>query len=370
MTHDLRAVRARLDDPVAVATALGLIDGPRSYRRLTRGVQVRCPAHAERTPSCAIARTGAGVVWYCHGCKAGGDVLDLVAAVAGLDRARDFRRVVEFAAQLAGVRADAEPPAAAFAPPPAAEPARLDDDTFDALAGVIRRRCPVAGEVDAYRYLAARGLLDAAGPALAALPPDAAGQARLVAAIVAAVGPDAWARSGLASARSGGFVFPEHRLVAFWAGPGTDGLVQTIQRRRLRPDRAREEVGKYVFATGRRARWPYGLERADALGPGGEVAFCEGVLDALALRALCVRDRRDRLVLGLPGTTWSQPWAQLAAGRVAVVATDPDAAGEAAAARIAADLWAAGALDVRRETPTGAADWAALLQRSHGEAAA
>ena len=39
---------------------------------------------------------------HCFGCGAGGDVLSLVAAARGLDTRRDFPRVVELAADLAG----------------------------------------------------------------------------------------------------------------------------------------------------------------------------------------------------------------------------------------------------------------------------
>lgn len=362
MTYDLGAVRVRLDDPLAVATALGLVDGPRSVKRLARGILVRCPAHAERTPSCSIGATGNGVVWHCFACGAAGGVLELVATVARIDLRTDFRRVVEIAAAMTGIREDE--PAPTFAPPPRPpEPERLDDETFDAIAQVIARRCPIDAAPDVAAYLDARGLYEAAAGELAALPADLDAQARLVDAIAADVGEDAWQRSGLANAR-GTFVFPAHRLVAFWRGP--TGEVQTLQRRVLRG--AGEP--RYVFATRRSPLYPYGIERAAALGPAGEVAFCEGFLDALALRHLSARAGYDRLVLGLPGVGgWKQPWAQVAAARVAVVATDPDEAGEACADTLARDLYGAGALDVKRATPDGAHDWAEVLEREQGVAA-
>jgi len=364
MSYDLGAIRARLSDPRAVADALGLIDGPASTKRHPRGLLVRCFVHAERTPSCLITTGAHGVSWHCFGCKAGGGLFDLIAHRAGLDVEHEFRRVAEIAAQMAGV-ADGETVAyePLAAPPP--EP-RLDDETFDVIARIIARRCPVAASAEATDYLAARGLYEAAASHLAALPATAAEQARLIEAIVADVGLDAWMLSGLARG-DGGLRYPTHRLVAFWRADDGE-TIETVQRRALWPV---EDVGKYLFPKGRAPRWPYGLEAAAALGPAGEVAFCEGFLDALALRHLSARAGYDRLVLGVPGTgNWRQPWARFAAGRVAVVATDPDTAGEDAAVRIAADCRGAGAIEVRRATPADAHDWAEVLERAAREVAA
>lgn len=179
-------------------------------------------------------------------------------------------------------------------------------------------------------------------------------------AIVAAVGEDAWFRSGLASER-GGFLFPSHRLVIFWRGEGTEGLVQTVQRRLVRAPRDKSEP-KYVFATRRQPRLPYGLESTEALGPGGEVWFCEGALDAIALRSMLAAEGTDALALGVPGVSaWHRSWARFAAGRVAVVALDADAAGESLVVAMARDLLDAGAVEVRRATPDGCKDWCDAL---------
>jgi len=356
VTYDLAAIRARLSDPREVADALGIIDGPKSVRRHSRGIVIRCPVHAERTPSCLLTRSPTGISWHCFGCKAGGGLFDLIAVRAGLDADRDFRRVAAIAAQMAGIR---EGESVEFQPPPPPpEPPRLDDETFDVIASVIAQRCPVAASAEASDYLGQRGLYDAAAGACASLPGDRAGQGRLVNAIVSDVGREAWMLSGLAY-DDGGFAFPDNRLVAFWRDEHGK-TVQTIQRRALRTV---EDQRKYVFARGRSPRWPYGLEHAPSLGPAGEVAFCEGFLDALALRELSRMAGYDRLALGIPGTgNWKQPWARLAAGRVAVVATDPDDAGNDCALRIAPDLFAAGAVDVKRATPDGAHDWADALR--------
>jgi hypothetical protein len=74
-----------------------------------------CPAcgKRQRRASCVIDRESGR--WIHHGgadsdgapCK--GDIFDLVAAFAGLDRKRDFPRVLELGATIAGITADTEP---------------------------------------------------------------------------------------------------------------------------------------------------------------------------------------------------------------------------------------------------------------------
>lgn len=68
--------------------------------------RVSCPWHAERSPSCDLARRNGRVVAICRSCGAGGDVFALVGAVRGIDPRRDFRRVVRETAELFGVRLD------------------------------------------------------------------------------------------------------------------------------------------------------------------------------------------------------------------------------------------------------------------------
>jgi DNA primase RepB-like protein/CHC2-type zinc finger protein len=78
-------------------------------REVGRDGKAQCPVHRggnERTPS-LHAYPDAERGWYCWGCDKGGDVLDLVAHLAGLDtRSRvDFPRIVAIAwAHLGGAR--------------------------------------------------------------------------------------------------------------------------------------------------------------------------------------------------------------------------------------------------------------------------
>lgn len=68
---------------------------------------VRCPFHEDHTPSLSITLTGerAGC-WFCHGCKMGGDVFDLVARFKNLNVKRQFRDVCQERALILGISPD------------------------------------------------------------------------------------------------------------------------------------------------------------------------------------------------------------------------------------------------------------------------
>ena len=124
-------IRARLADPRQLAEVLGLLEGS---KREGRGIHVRCPVHAERSPSCSITIGPDGTVRAkCFGCDWSGDALGLVGAVRGLNPDREFRKILAEAARLAGVdlAATSSAPASSksaapeVAPPrPAPQPAR------------------------------------------------------------------------------------------------------------------------------------------------------------------------------------------------------------------------------------------------------
>lgn len=148
VTIDTARLRAHLNDPRALCEALGLLGDRRNWKRQTRGVTVRCPWHDEHTPSCSVTVGEQGTVRAsCFGCGASADALGLVAAIYRLDVRRDYAEVARVACQIAGLDpdalGDAPPPPAQRLPP---EPPRLDDDTFDAIAEVIARECPVDRE--------------------------------------------------------------------------------------------------------------------------------------------------------------------------------------------------------------------------------
>lgn len=100
----VRAVRQALSDPAIVAERLGLKPHGRGTYTL-----VFCPVHAEKNePSCSLRRKDGTIGVRCFGCGWTGDVLNLVAAVEGLDPAREFRSVLAAACDLAGMPDEAQ----------------------------------------------------------------------------------------------------------------------------------------------------------------------------------------------------------------------------------------------------------------------
>lgn len=346
-------LRAALRDPRALVHALGL----RVTARQSRGVTVLCPWHGERSGSCSVTLGPDGTIRvHCFGCDAGSDALGLIAHVNGLDARRDFGRVCDLAADIARIRLDAPTTVVQRRP---SEPPRLADSTFTAI---IEQLDPLEAQPDVRSYVAAR-LPGADLADLRALPLRYRDLDAFRARIVATVGADAWQQSGLAR-RDGKWLFTEHRLVIPWRR--TDGVVSTVQRRMLRDPQPGERVGKYVFATGRAPRRPYGVEQIASMGPVAGVAFVEGALDTLALRTIAKQEGFTWCVLGIAGVSaWDRAFALHARDRVAVVALDGDRAGNEAVAKVAADLRAAGAVDVKRARPTRGKDWAEMLRGAH-----
>lgn len=68
-----------------------------------------CPACGQRSTDAVAINVDSGL-WCCHVCGARGDVFALVAGYAGLDARRDFVKVKELAAQIAGISSAASDP--------------------------------------------------------------------------------------------------------------------------------------------------------------------------------------------------------------------------------------------------------------------
>jgi DNA primase len=360
---DLEEIRARLANPHDVARRLGLLEGS---RRQAHGLLVRCPAHADRTASCSLTTGPDGTLRVrCFACDLAGAIFDLLAAVEGLDRGRDFHELVKRAAELASLDPEGCTPRVSLprrVPAPREDPP-LPEETFAAVIAPllhIGRLDAGAVAADVCGYLARRGLLEAArADGWAALPvpefqPSWSAMLLDAAEPVAGYAPPFSAedvrRSGLLA--RDGFAHPENRLCIPWRDPA--GRVVNLQRRRLDAGEPR-----YAGARGRGFAWPYGIERIAHASDETPLAFCEGAIDVLALRAACAARGDSAVVLGVPGISgWRASWAALARGRAAIVAFDADDAGDRVVARLAAELADAGALCVERWRPPGAKDWA------------
>ena len=165
-------IKRALTDPTRVLEALGILGEGRARQRQAGGWIIRCPVHGDRSPSCSVQNRSGALLWNCHGCGAGGDVLGLVAAVRGLSVRRDFRAVLLEAARIGGLwqivdeisgRAPAAerpaPPPARPEPSPPADRPWPDLQEVEALWGACR---PVSDDAEVAAYLRGRGI-DPAG---------------------------------------------------------------------------------------------------------------------------------------------------------------------------------------------------------------
>lgn len=367
-----RSIREALTDVRHVCTELGLLEGPRSFQRQRGGLVIRCPWHADRSPSCSvrIAKDGT-IAAHCFACDNSGDVLSLIAVAYGIDTTRNFREVLRLGAELAGLHgivADLTDRASTryfLKPKPTMETspdpeASLSNNDFDRLARTLLARTPLDAQPDACAYLEARKLLDLAREAgWGALPPPGA-QRDLLVELAREVGEPLLRRSGLLRSDLSTFIWNNNRLLIPFRTPDIDGIVHTMQRRLLRTPKAREQ--KFVFPSERgRPSHPYLVpEDLEKMTNTTAIAFCEGAPDVLALRWLCKRDGRDVLVLGIPGVkSWCHAWTSYARGRIVLLALDADRAGEEAVATMQRDLHMAKA--IKRWRPKNAKDWTDYL---------
>jgi hypothetical protein len=324
-----REIRYALVDVRAVCERLGLLADRRGWTKQASGVIVRCPWHAEKTPSCSvrIARDGT-IACRCHSCGATGDALSLVAAVHGLDAHRDFREVLRIAAELGGLygivaeleaRGTITDRPRIEAPRRLAEPER-DFPPADDVRAVWNAAGLVAGDVDAAAWASSRGL-----------DPDLV-DGRELARVIA---PDA-ALPRWAVCRGGSWAETGYRLVV----PMFDesGVMRSIR------------AGRVVDGEGPKRRPPFGhkasgVVMADTFALAmlagtrapTRVVITEGEPDFLTW-ATRTRDT-DTAVLGIVGGSWSPGFAsRCPTGAIVVIRTDHDCAGDAYAHDIAETL--------------------------------
>lgn len=377
MDH-VEVLRAALSDPRVVLERLGLLRKKASPLR--GGFKIQCPWHPDRNPSCSVQRKDGAILAHCHSCKNGGDVFSLIAAARNIS---GFPNILVAAAELAGrwdivesIQGTRRSPGAWPAFPPIVpshqdatfkdDPESLDDDTFDRVVDHLRRLCPLDTSPEAVEYLNGRALLDEALSAGWWALPAPSKQTPVVEELHTTFGERTLRLSGLFQ-RKGAlrFVFSDNRLCIPWHAPGINGSVLTIQRRLLRSPNPKEQ--KYVFATARKARWPFfvplDIEDTNPWKSSTEdnsfaVVWTEGAVDCLAMRAHCRNLGLEALVFGVPGVSnWKDDWSRFASGRITYIAFDADAAGDNTKA-ICQSLWNGGAIDVKRLRPRNAKDWA------------
>ena len=137
----------RATTPLGTARVLGLKPATGTPSHAPR---VLCPAHDDARPSCVITTKAGRIVWHCHACHEGGDLVTLAAAVWGLDHRRQFRAIVDRLADLLGASLDDRPSDRPRAAAPAADLAlAIDAMAGDLIAGRRLRPSDLARVEDA-----------------------------------------------------------------------------------------------------------------------------------------------------------------------------------------------------------------------------
>jgi CHC2 zinc finger len=149
---EVREIRRLLANPRDICSRLGIDDGAKPQ---AHGLLIRCPWHADRTPSCSV-REGVDktIAVKCFGCGATGDVLDLVAVSNGMDARRNFPEVLRLASDLTGGSLR-ERQAPRSQPKPRPEPEFPPGDEVAALWGTCRA---VGDDTEVSAWLGSRAL--------------------------------------------------------------------------------------------------------------------------------------------------------------------------------------------------------------------
>jgi hypothetical protein len=267
------------------------------------------PSHAQTgtTPPVSIGREHSGHLWCCHGCGAGGTVVDLLRLARGMDAAGAFAWLRD--------RYGASP--APMRPAPRPQPAVTLDPDAGRLTG------SEADEVLA-RYLAWRDWR-----------------------------PDAAEVFGLYPVRTRGRLAVRHPY-------RVAGEVRWWQDRLLDPP---ANVGKWDSPKGAKAI-PYAVDLADTLEAAercGAIFVAEGPADVVALWHV----HPNVCAIGIPGTANPGRWASMLAGLDVLIVTDPDDAGDKAADELAHALQREGAWWARLRPPVDLDEW----RRTEGDLA-
>lgn len=321
------AVRRSLVDVLRICHDLGLDDGVRGQ---ARGVFIRCPWHAERTPSCSVRRGEDGTIGVrCFACDKTGDVLDLVAVASGLDTRRDFSEVLRRAEELAGMMPERAVPHPYHrlepAPGPGWPPLGEVEDLWSSCVAATEDR-------DLAAWLCSR-----------AIDPAAVDMLGLARALPSGRPLPRWARCQGISWSDGG-----HRCIV----PMFDrsGALRSVRGRRLSSDQPKsappagyrlgglvmaDALGRLVLTTGRRpAGWPDDVPL--------RLVVTEGEPDFLTWSvSFSDADATAPAVIGVVAGCWTDDLAARVPSRSKVIIrTDHDLAGEKYARSIEESLGA------------------------------
>ncbi len=297
-------------------------------RRVGRELVGLCPIHEDRTPSFNVNPESGK--FFCFGCRAKGDVFDLVGRIWGVEGLRGQLVAVARWGGLAWALARLERPdcspvvgAPKMEPTPVRRPAMRKSVDRGEVTSLWTRSRPVTDDPAVAAYLCSRGL-----------DPHQVAERDLARAIPEAAVLPRWAwHARVAWNRSG------HRLVSRLFDERGE-LASLTARRILEAD---DDSQKCLFPRGPRK----GLLLADDAGRWAlraphdytptELWIAEGVTDHLALA--CDFALGDELAPGSLGIVGPSSWSQAAADRipdhvVVVVAVDSDNAGDSYLAEI------------------------------------
>lgn len=311
-------IKATLTDPQKVCEVLGIADGARHQ---ARGLYVCCPSHSEKVPSCSVTVEAGTLRVKCFVCDLAGDVFNLIAAVHRLDVLRDFQRVLEIGADMAGIDL-ASCPSAPHRPELRAVPRPPETPNLTAEWDAL----PPIDE-DSWEYLRSRGLSEAAEECRS---------------------PGTEGPSDLSRFASRGY-----RLAV--ALRDASGKVVAVQVRRIAPSPAGSDKDDRFLVVGQSGSGVFG--DASRVSSARLVLLCEGLTDTLAAK-VAFRASPTVAVVGVAGVKSTAGFLSLPLqGKRVVVAFDADAKGDEAAKALADEIAKHKATAVRAR-PEGAKDLA------------
>ncbi len=307
---------------------LAALVSARGIRLTPRGKDLvgLCPFHSDTTPSLTV--TPAKNLWHCFSCGAGGDVIEFVRRIDGVDFPEAVRRVRELRPHLSERAAEGEGPSATDA---------HGDSTFSPSAAVLfdsvlaHYQRTLKNDATALRYLELRGLVGAdildtfrIGYADGTLLRIAAGgQTKEAAQTKALLRNLGILRETGREHLTGCVVFP---LFSY------DGVPVSLYGRRI----ADRGTVRHMYLSG-----PHrGLFNPDAFKQ-SELVLCESVIDALTFWVHGIRN--VSCAYGTEGFT-DEMLEAMRLGRVkrVLIAFDADRPGNEAAVRLSARLRAEG----------------------------